>query len=83
MSELLASSKTKRSITDLLIQQVINHMRRRNKEYVIAGNNKTILSLNTREEQNDHEEADTLMIRGLMIVNEDFIGDKIILQCRY
>ena len=79
MSELFASSKTKRSITDLLIQQVINHMRKRNKEYVIVGNNKTILSLNgnMREEQNDHEEADTLMIRGLMIVN-DFIGDKII-----
>ena len=71
MLELLASSKTKRSITDLLIQQVINHMRKRNKDYVIAGNNKTILSLNgnTREEQNDHEEADTLMIRCLRIVN--------------
>ena len=78
MSELLASSKTKRSITDLLIQQVINHMRKGNKEYVIAGNNKTILSLNgnTREEQNDHEEADTLMIRCLRIVND--LGNKII-----
>ena len=67
MSELLASSKTKRSIIDLLIQQVINHTRKRNKENVIAGNNKTILSLygNTREEQNDNEEADTLMIRCL------------------
>ena len=54
-------------------------MRKRNKEYVIAGNNKTILSLNgnTREEQNDHEDVDTLMIRCLRIVN-DFIGDKII-----
>ena len=78
MLELLASSKTKRSITDLLIQQVINHMRKRNKDYVIAGNNKTILSLNgnTREEQNDHEEADTLMIRCLRIVND--LGNKII-----
>ena len=45
---------------------------------MIAGNNKTILSLNgnTREEQNDHEEADTLMIRCLRIVND--LGNKII-----
>ena len=78
MSELLASSKTKRSITDL-IQQVINHMRKGNKEYVIAGNNKTILSLNgnTRKDQNNHEEVYTLMIRYLRIVN-DFLGNKII-----
>ena len=44
MSELLASSKTKRSITDSLIQQVIDHMTTRNKDYVIAGNHKTFLS---------------------------------------
>ena len=62
MSELLASSKTKRSITDLLIQQVIDHMTTWNKDYVIAGNHKAVLSLGgyTDEEKNDHEEADTL-----------------------
>ena len=64
MPELLASSKTKRTITDLLIQQTINHMRKISKDYVIAGNHCTFLSLNghTKEEQNDHEEVDTLMI---------------------
>ena len=46
MPELLASSKTKRTITDLLIQQTIDHMRKITKDYVIAGNQCTYLSLN-------------------------------------
>ena len=74
MPELLASSKTKRSITDLLIQQTIDHMRKITKDYVIAGNHCTYLylSLNghSKEKQNDHEEADTLMIRCLKLVDD-------------
>ena len=45
MPELLASSKTKRTITGLLIQQIIDHMRKISKDYVIAGNHCTFLSL--------------------------------------
>ena len=78
MSELLASSKTKRSITDLLIQQVTDHMTTRNKDYVIAGNHKTFLSQGgyTNEEKNDHKEADILIILCLGLV-DDFIKYKI------
>ena len=54
-------------------------MTTRNKDYVIAGNHKTFLSLGgyTNEEKNDHEEADTLIIlcHGLV---DDFIKHKIV-----
>ena len=69
MSELLSSSVTKRSITELLMQQTIEHMRELNVDYVVAGNHKTYWSLKgqTNQEENDHEEADTLMIRCLKL----------------
>ena len=69
MSELLSSSVTKRSITELLMQQIIDHMEELNVNYVVAGNHKTYWSLNgqTNQEENDHEEADTLMIRCLKL----------------
>ena len=40
-----------------------------NVNYVVAGNHKTYWSLNgqTNQEENDHEEADTLMIRCLKL----------------
>ena len=52
--------------------QVINHMREQNVHYVVAGNRKTYWSLNGNvgEEENDHEEADTLMIRCLKLAND-------------
>ena len=79
MSVLLASKITKRSFTDLLIQQVIHYMENRNRNYAVAGNNKTFLSLDgyTNQEENDHEEADTLIIRCLRLV-DDFIENKIV-----
>ena len=69
MSELLSSSVTKRSITELLMQKTIEHMGELNVNYVVAGNRKTYWSLNgqTNQEENDHEEAETLMIRCLKL----------------
>ena len=54
-------------------------MTTRNKDYVIACNHKTFLSLTgyTNEEKNDHEEADTLIILCLGLV-DDFIKHKIV-----
>ena len=54
-------------------------MTTRNKDYVIACNHKTFLSLGgyTNEEKNDHEEADTLIILCLGLV-DDFIKHKIV-----
>ena len=74
MSELLSSSVTKRSITELLMQQTIEHMGELNVNYVVAGNHKTYWSLKGQtnqgendHEENDHEEADTLMVRCLKL----------------
>lgn len=54
-------------------------MEKRDRNYVVAGNNKTFLSLGgyTNQEENDHEEADTLIIRCLRLV-DDFIENKIV-----
>ena len=62
MSELLASNTPKKSLTELLMPQVIKHMKEQNADYVVAGNCKTYWSLNGKidEEENDHEEADSL-----------------------
>ena len=72
MSELLASNTTKKSLTELLMPQVIKHMKEQNADYVVAGNCKTYWSLNGQidEEENDHEEADSLMIRCLKLAND-------------
>ncbi len=69
MSELLSSSVTKQSITELLIQKTIEHMGELNVNHVVAGNHKTYWSLNgqTNKEENDHEVADTLMMRCLKL----------------
>ena len=51
------------------MQQVIEHMKMQNINYVVAGNHMTYSLLNghTNQEENDHEEADTLMIRCLKL----------------
>ena len=51
MSELLSSSVTKRSITELLMQKTIEHMGELNVNYVVAGNHKTYWSLNGHTNQ--------------------------------
>ena len=61
MTELLFSNVTKRSI--------IEYMKELNVNYVVTGNHKTYWSLNgqTSQEENDQEEADTLMMRCLKL----------------
>ena len=46
--------------------------KKQNADYVVAGNYKTYWSLNGQidEEENDHEEADSLMIRCLKLAND-------------
>ena len=72
MLELIASNTTKKSLTELLVPQVIKHMKEQNADYVVAGNCKTYWSLNCQidEEENDDEEADSLMIRCLKLAND-------------
>ena len=41
MDELLVSKTTKNSITQLLMQQTIDHMKKNRIDYVIAGNRAT------------------------------------------
>ena len=69
MSELLSSSVMKRFITELMMQQIIEHMVELNVNYVVSGNHKTYWSLNghTNQEENDHKEADTLVMRCLKL----------------
>ena len=69
MIELLSSNVTKRSITELMIQHIIDHMKELNVNYVVAGNHKTYWSLNgqTSKEENDHDEADKLVVRCLKL----------------
>ena len=69
MSELFACSVTKRSITELLMQQVIEHIEMQTINYVVAGNHKTYSLSNghTNQKENYHGEADTLMIRCLKL----------------
>ena len=57
MTELLSSNVTKRLITELLIQHIIDHLKELNVNYVVAGNHKTYWSLNgqTNQEENDHK----------------------------
>ena len=45
ISELLSSSVTKRSITELLMQKIIEHMEELNFNYAVAGNHKTNLAV--------------------------------------
>lgn len=72
MKELLSSNVTKISITELLIQHIIDHMTELNVNYVVASNHKTHWSLNgqTSQEENDHEEVDTLMMRCLKLSSD-------------
>ena len=72
MSELLASNTTRKSITELSMPQVINHMREKKVHYLVAGNYKAYWSLNGNvdEEENNYEEADTLIIRCLKLAND-------------
>ena len=51
------------------MQHIIDHMKELNVNCVVAGNHKTYWSLNgqTRQEENDNEEADTLMMRCLKL----------------
>ena len=69
MDELLASKSTKHSMTQLLMQQTIDHMKTNRIDYVIAGNRTTHWSLNgtVSNEMNNHEEADTLLISCLVL----------------
>ena len=62
MPELLASNTTKKSLTELLMPQVIKHMKEQNADYVVAGNCKTYWSLNGQidEAENDHERQKVL-----------------------
>ena len=62
MSELLASNTTKKSLTELLMPQVIKHMKEQNADHMVSGNCNTYWSLNGQidKEENDHEEADSL-----------------------
>ena len=61
-SELFASNTTKKFLTELLMPQGIKHMKEQNADYVVSDNCKTYWSLNGQidEEENDHEEADSL-----------------------
>ena len=67
MSEILATNETKRSLTGFLMEKSIEHLQKRNVRYVVAGNDITYFSYQDPI-SNNHEEADTLMINILCIL---------------
>ena len=67
MSEILATNETKRSLTGFLMEKSIEHLQKRNVRYVVAGNNNTYFSYQYPI-NNNHEEADTVMINILCIL---------------
>ena len=66
MSELLATNDTKKSLTTFLMEKSLTHLQKRNIKFVIAGNGITYSSFHETI-NNNHEEADTLIINMLCI----------------
>ena len=64
MSQLLAYSRKKQCIAELLLISLTKYLASRGLQYVVAGNHKTFRSTNA-ECENNHEEADTLLIHCL------------------
>ena len=69
MSEILAPNQTKRSLTHFLMTAGRNHLVKRNVEYFIAGNSIILTSFQEDTIANNQEEADTLLISCLCILN--------------
>ena len=67
MSEILTTNETKRSLAGFLMEKSIVHLQKRNVRYVVAGNDNTYFSYQYPI-SNNHEEADTLMINTLCIL---------------
>ena len=70
MDELLASEKRKRSLTDFLIKNVVEHLKLQGVHFVLAGNMETISSFNGEItiSKNNHEEADSLLVHAMTLV---------------
>ena len=68
--ELLASEKTKRSLTEFLMNKVVEYLKGREVDFVVAGNMETITSINgnVTNSVNNHEEADTLLLHTMTLV---------------
>ena len=65
-NQLLSHSKTKSSLVDLFMDQIFSDLIIQDVEFVVAGNNKTYS--NYMKCNNNHEEADTLIMHCLKLV---------------
>jgi hypothetical protein len=75
LKQLLSHSKTKNALTKFLASTIHDHLKKKNKSFIVAGNGKSVSSGFSIEGINNHEESDTLMRRCLALVD---ITDKVV-----